>query len=123
MSNYIESNLIKDEQIELKTTYHPIIFWRLTGILSLFIIPFIEMKTDEFAVTNKRVIIKIGWISRKIFEMNHSKIESVNVDQGILGRIFNYGSITIIGSGGTKEIYYTIRDPFGFRKKVQEFSK
>lgn len=122
MSNYIENNLLRDETVIYKTTYHSIIYWRLTGILSLFIIPILEMKNDEFAITNKRVIIKTGWISRSIFEINHSKIESVNVDQSILGRIFNYGSINIIGSGGTKGIFHTIKNPFVFRSKIQEFS-
>jgi uncharacterized membrane protein YdbT with pleckstrin-like domain len=63
----------------------------------------LESKIDEFAITNKRVIIKTGLISRKTFEMNHSKIESVNVDQGIVGRILGYGTVRIVGSGGSKE--------------------
>jgi uncharacterized membrane protein YdbT with pleckstrin-like domain len=122
MGKYIDSNLIKDEQVELEATYHWIIFCNLRALLTLFIAPIIDTYTDEFAITNKRVIIKTGLISRKSFEMNHTKIESVNVDQGILGRILGYGTIRIVGSGGTKEVFPRIKSPLEFRKKFQEMS-
>ena len=54
--------------------------------------------------------------------MNLTKIESVNVDQSILGRILGYGTIGIIGTGGTKEQFNDIRKPLTFRKKFQELS-
>jgi uncharacterized membrane protein YdbT with pleckstrin-like domain len=54
--------------------------------------------------------------------MNISKIESVNVDQSILGRIFGYGTIKIIGTGGTTESFAKIKRPLEFRKKFQELS-
>lgn len=122
MGKYVENNLIKDEKVEYEATYHGIIFFSLKAIMTLFIAPLIHKATDEFAITNKRVIIKTGLISRKTFEMNHSKIESVNVDQGILGRILDYGTIRIIGSGGTRESFPQISHPLVFRKKFQEFS-
>ncbi|WP_366183897.1 PH domain-containing protein [Flavobacterium ovatum] len=122
MGKYIDNNLIKDEKVELETTYHWIIFCNLRSIITLGLAPIIDKYTDEFAITNKRVIIKTGLISRKTFEMNHSKIESVNVDQGILGRIFGYGTIRIVGSGGTKEVFPKINSPLEFRKKFQEMS-
>jgi uncharacterized membrane protein YdbT with pleckstrin-like domain len=122
MGKYIDNNLIKDEQVELETTYHWIIFCNLRAVCTLFIAPLIDKYTDEFAITNKRVIIKTGLISRKTFEMNHTKIESVNVDQGIIGRILGYGTIRIVGSGGTKEVFPRIQSPLEFRKKFQEMS-
>lgn len=122
MGKYIDNNLIKDEQVVLETTYHWIIFCNLRAVFTLFIAPLIDKKTDEFAITNKRVIIKTGLISRKTFEMNHSKIESINIDQGILGRILGYGTIRVVGSGGTKEIFPKIQNPLEFRKKFQEMS-
>ncbi|HUH73904.1 MAG TPA: PH domain-containing protein [Chitinophagales bacterium] len=122
MGHYINSNLVKNEHVELETSYHWIIFCSFKAIFSLFTIPLIARYTDEFAVTNKRVIIKTGLISRKTFEMNHSKIESVNVDQSILGRILGYGSLSIVGSGGTKEVFPNIKSPLEFRKKFQEMS-
>lgn len=122
MGRYIDNNLIRDEKVELETTYHWIIFCNLRALFTLFIAPLIDLYTDEFAITNKRVIIKTGLISRKTFEMNHSKIESVNVDQSILGRILGYGTISIVGSGGTKEVFPNIKNPLKFRKKFQELS-
>ncbi|MCA6423278.1 PH domain-containing protein [Flavobacterium sp.] len=122
MGNYVNNNLIKDEHVELETTYHWIIFCNLRAILTLFIAPLIDKYSDEFVITNRRVIVKTGLISRKTFEMNHSKIESVNVDQGILARILGYGTIIIVGSGGTREIFPKIKNPLEFRKKFQELS-
>lgn len=122
MGKYIDNNLIKDEHVVHETTYHWIIFTNLKAVLTLFIAPLIAKHTDEFAITNKRVIIKTGLISRKTFEMNHSKIESVNVDQSIMGRILGYGTIRIVGSGGTKEIFPKIKKPLEFRKTFQELS-
>jgi uncharacterized membrane protein YdbT with pleckstrin-like domain len=122
MGNYVNNNLIKDEHVELETTYHWIIFCNLRAILTLFIAPLIDKYSDEFVITNRRVIVKTGLISRKTFEMNHSKIESVNVDQGIIARILGYGTIIIVGSGGTREIFPKIKNPLEFRKKFQELS-
>jgi uncharacterized membrane protein YdbT with pleckstrin-like domain len=122
MGHYINNNLVKGETVEFETSYHWVIFLTLPAILSLFIIPLIHRYSDEFAITNKRVIIKTGLFSRKTLEMNLGKIESVNVDQGILGRILGYGTITIIGTGGTRESFRDIRQPLAFRKKFQELS-
>ena len=122
MGKYINNNLIKDEQVEFETTYHWIIFISLRALFTLFIAPMIDRYSDEFAITNKRVIIKTGLISRKTFEMNLSKIESVNVDQSIMGRILGYGTIRIVGSGGTKEEFPNIQKPLEFRKKFQEMT-
>lgn len=120
MGTYVNNNLIRGEAVEYETTYHWIIFFSLRALLSLFIAPLIDKLIDEFAITNKRVIIKTGLISRRTIELNLSKIESVNVDQSILGRILGYGSLQIVGTGGTKEIFPNIQRPLTFRKKFQE---
>ena len=78
MSKYVENNLISGEKIEYVTTYHWVIFFSLRALFTLFIAPMIDRYTDEFAITNKRVVIKTGLISRKTIELNLSKIESVN---------------------------------------------
>jgi uncharacterized membrane protein YdbT with pleckstrin-like domain len=122
MGSYVENNLIKDEHVEFETTYHWIIFFSLRAVFTLFISPLLDRYADEFAVTNKRVIVKTGLISRRTLEMNLNKIESVNVDQSIFGRLFGYGTITIIGTGGTKESFPNISEPLKFRKKFQELS-
>jgi uncharacterized membrane protein YdbT with pleckstrin-like domain len=120
MSNYVNNNLIAGEKVEYVTTYHWVIFFSLRALFTLFIAPLMDRYTDEFAITNKRVIIKTGLVSRKTVELNLSKIESVNVDQTIMGRIFGFGTITIIGIGGTREPFVNIRKPLEFRKKFQE---
>ena len=120
MGNYVQSNLSSGEQIVHEAKLHWMIFVSLKAIFTLFIVPLIEFSTSEFAITNKRVIIKVGLISRRTLEMNLSKIESVNVNQTILGRMLGYGTIVVIGTGGTKEPFATINDPLTFRKKFQE---
>ncbi len=60
--------------------------------------------TTEIAVTNKRIIFKRGLFTRHTAEMNMDKVASVDVDQSLLGRIFNYGSVQILGTGGARGI-------------------
>lgn len=122
MGHYIENNLIRDEQVVFETQYHWVIFFTWRSLLTLFIYPIIKRYSDEFGITNKRVIIKTGLIARKTLEMNLNKIESVNVDQSIPGRILGYGTVTIIGTGGTRETFEQISNPVEFRKKFQEYS-
>ena len=81
---------------------------------------YIYYKTSEYGVTNKRVVIKVGWIERKSLELLLDKVEGVLVDQTIFGRIFDYGTITIIGTGGTNDRFPYIPDPLLFRKTVQQ---
>src|SRR3989338_2874231 len=80
----------------------------------------IYYKTSEYGVTNKRVVIKIGWIRRRSLELLLDKVEGVLVDQTMMGRIFNYGAITIIGTGGTKDAFPFIPNPLLFRKNTQQ---
>jgi len=120
MGSYVENNLLKDEQVIYETKYHWKIFFTLQGLFTLFIVPALKRWSDEFVVTNKRLICKTGLISRKTLEMNLNKIETVNVDQSILGRLLGYGTITIIGTGGTREAFEDIAAPVEFRKRFQE---
>ena len=120
MGTYVNNHLIRDESVVFETNYHWIIFISLRGIFTLFLAPVIDRWQAEFVITNRRIIIKTGFISRKTVEMNLSKIESVNVDQSVVGRILRYGSITIIGTGGTRETFHNISRPIEFRKAFQE---
>ena len=52
--------------------------------------------------------------------MNVQKVESINLDQSIFGRILGYGDITVVGTGGSRETFETLADPIGFRKKFQQ---
>lgn len=122
MGKYVNNNLVGNEIVEYETNYHWIIYISLGSLLSLFLSPLIDQWTSEFAITNKRLIIKTGLIARRTLEMNLSKIESVNVDQSIMGRILGYGTLRIIGTGGTKEVFRNIKNPLVFRKRFQELN-
>ena len=74
--------------------------------------------TTETDVTNMRVVHKTGFIQRRTFEMALDKIESVDVDQSILGRILNYGDVTINGVGEGRERIRTISSPLAFRSAI-----
>lgn len=120
MGRYVDSHLIRGETVVYSAKLHWIIYLTPKALLTLWIMPYIQQVTSEFAITTKRVIIKVGLIARQTLEMNLSKIETVNVDQTIMGRILNYGSITIIGTGGTQEVFHNIANPMQFRKAFQE---
>jgi uncharacterized membrane protein YdbT with pleckstrin-like domain len=74
--------------------------------------------TTEFAVTNKRVIGKSGGLRRRSLEVMLSKIESVSVDEPFWGRILNYGTITVKGSGGTVQPFPFIANAMGLRLQI-----
>ncbi|HXA69224.1 MAG TPA: PH domain-containing protein [Stellaceae bacterium] len=74
--------------------------------------------TTELAVTDRRVIFKRGLVRRHTVEMNMDKVESVDVDQSVLGRIFNYGDVTVRGTGASIEPLRLIDDPLAFRSCV-----
>jgi len=76
--------------------------------------------STEMAVTNKRVMMKTGFVSRKSVEIVLSKIESITVDQTLSGRILGYGTITVRGTGGTPETFVKIAHPLELRQQVQE---
>jgi uncharacterized membrane protein YdbT with pleckstrin-like domain len=78
----------------------------------------IRWLTTELAVTDRRVIYKAGFISRHTLEMNRSKVESVDVDQTLLGRLLGFGTITVRGTGGSLEPIRLISDPLTFRSHI-----
>jgi uncharacterized membrane protein YdbT with pleckstrin-like domain len=74
--------------------------------------------TTETDVTNRRVVHKTGFIRRRTFEMALDKVESVDVNQTIMGRLLNYGDVTILGVGEGKETISTIAEPLAFRNAI-----
>ncbi len=74
--------------------------------------------TTEFAVTNKRVIAKRGLIRRHTLEILLHKVESISVHQSILGRLLNFGTVIVTGTGGTRESFRAIAEPVEVRKKI-----
>lgn len=77
-------------------------------------------RSAEFAVTNKRVILKTGLLRNRTAEMFLNKIESVGVDQSLAGRLLGYGSIEIRGTGGSLEPFHQVSAPLEFRRQIQE---
>jgi uncharacterized membrane protein YdbT with pleckstrin-like domain len=86
------------------------LFWTLKG--------WFHRWTTETDVTNMRVVHKTGFIKRRSFEMALDKIESVDVDQSILGRLLNYGDVTVNGVGEGREKIRTIAAPLAFRSAI-----
>ncbi|WP_027577414.1 PH domain-containing protein [Bradyrhizobium sp. WSM1743] len=86
------------------------LYWTIKGWFHRF--------TTETDVTNLRVVHKTGFIKRRTFEMALDKVESVDVDQTILGRILNYGDVTIRGVGEGIETIKTIASPLAFRSSI-----
>lgn len=94
-----------------------LIYW---SVLLFFVIKnLITYFTTEYGITNTRVISKQGIISRDIEEINLSSIESINVNQSIIGRILNYGTIIISGRGTSKVIFKDIDNVVEIRKLIK----
>lgn len=93
------------------------VFAALYGLIGVFRAWF-KRWTTEFDVTDKRVIHKTGFIERRTIEMNMDKIESVDVNQTLLGRIFDYGEVIIRGVGESWEPIFTIGSPLKFRNHI-----
>lgn len=74
--------------------------------------------TQEIGVTDRRVIYKRGFVSRQTAEMNMDKIETVLVEQSLLGRLLGYGTITIQGTGASIEKLKNMADPIGLRSSI-----
>ena len=141
--SYVERNLLPGEEITYRARLHRIIYflpdcmfviallvgfggggWIAAGIVAaigvmLFIPPWVRSSSSEFAITNKRVLIKVGLVRRHSVELLLQKVEGIGVDQSVWGRMLGYGTITVSGVGGTQEPFRMIRDPLEFRRQVQ----
>jgi uncharacterized membrane protein YdbT with pleckstrin-like domain len=76
--------------------------------------------SSEFGVTTHRVIVKVGLVTIRSIEILLPKIEAIQIEQNIWGRIFNYGTILITGTGGTREVFAMIESPYDLRSQVQK---
>lgn len=136
---YINTTLAKDEKIigvaELHwVNYVAPVFILATGLVVLFtyskiigigllvwgIITLLDIMKREFVITNKRVISKTGIIAVKTAEIRIPKIESVCLNQSILGRIFDYSSIGFTGTGSTEAWFVDVQDPVKTKAKFEE---
>ncbi len=141
MGRYVNRTLLNGEAVVFETHLHRILYLApvllvifgigcassnaaLGGSLIvlgglLFMGRMIRRATSEYVVTNKRVVIKTGIVSRKTLEMMLSKVESVDVQQGIVARILGFGRILVVGTGGSREPFSMIARPIEFRRAVQ----
>ena len=92
----------------------------ITLILALF--EFLRLRSIEQGVTNKRVIYKKGIISRKSEEMKLNSIETVEIDQGVAGRIFGFGDVTVTGRGLSNVVFKSVYDPMAVKRKIESVS-
>jgi uncharacterized membrane protein YdbT with pleckstrin-like domain len=97
----------------------------MLGLFLLFVIGplsvlacWLNRRSSEFAVTTNRVIMKTGFISRRTLELLHHKVDSLSVSQGLLGRLFNFGTL-VVTVAVERQTFNLIRDPLAFRKQVQ----
>jgi uncharacterized membrane protein YdbT with pleckstrin-like domain len=150
--SYVDDSLIPNESVVFRTRLHwiiftwPILFLILTGLVFyfayvhggawlvhtgealllitaiLFLAKYVVYRSSEFAVTNKRVIIKVGVMQRRTLELLLTKVEAIAVTQGLLGQMFGCGTIMVTGTGGTKEPFDNIGSPLEFRRAVQAAS-
>ena len=79
----------------------------------------IAWATSEFVVTSLRLIFKVGLVARYTTELLLAKVESISVTQSLPGRVFNYGDLTVTGTGAVREVFHRVHDPGGFRNAVQ----
>jgi uncharacterized membrane protein YdbT with pleckstrin-like domain len=144
--SFIDTHLLPGESVVYRTRLHwklfviPVLLtliflaagiWMLSqqrqplamaaGVLAIVVLipPWLRRRSSEFAVTSKRVIIKLGFTTTRSMELLLSKIEGITVTQSFAGRIFGYGEILVTGSGGTHEPFDNIQSPLEFRQAVQ----
>ncbi|MGH7304778.1 MAG: PH domain-containing protein, partial [Candidatus Rokuibacteriota bacterium] len=86
---------------------------------ALWIPPLVAYNTTELGVTNKRMIVKVGFIRRRTVELLLRQVEALSVDQSLTGRMLGYGSITLTGTGGVREVFHRVRAPLELRRRIQ----
>jgi uncharacterized membrane protein YdbT with pleckstrin-like domain len=138
---YIDANLLPEETVVHRANLHWLIFGKAMAVAALgvvllaveptvgmlvvvvgavmFVPPLIAYKTSEFGVTSRRVIVKVGLVQRQTLELLLRQVEAISVDQSIMGRVFNYGSVTLSGTGGVRGVFHNIAAPLEFRRKIQ----
>jgi uncharacterized membrane protein YdbT with pleckstrin-like domain len=131
MASYVDSVLISGESVlhRGRVSLWPhawkivvgIVLLPLFGLGLVFLAwVYIVYKTTEIAITNKRIIAKFGFISRSTIEINLPKVESVQVDQSVMGRMLDYGTIVISGAGTPNLSIPGAAEPLLFRKHFME---
>lgn len=90
--------------------------------LAVLVSAIIRRRTTELVLTDRRIITKRGLISRDTVEMNLSKVESLHVNQGFMGRLLDYGDVSVVGTGSSLEPLLGIAHPLELRKMLGEIA-
>jgi uncharacterized membrane protein YdbT with pleckstrin-like domain len=126
--SYIEESLSAGEKVEGLFRLHwfawaPVALWALLVItLPVALYVYLQLKFTEQGVTNKRVILKRGVIGRQTEEMKVTSIETVEIDQGVLGRIFGYGTVKVTGRGISDVVFRGVDDPMAVKRRIESVS-
>jgi uncharacterized membrane protein YdbT with pleckstrin-like domain len=130
MASYVDKVLISGERVvyQARLSLWPFAGWILVGVITLpilvglIVLPWVWMRyaSTELAITNKRIIVKVGFIHRDTVELNLARVESLQVHQSLLGRMFDYGSILISGAGSPRAPVPGIARPLECRKFFME---
>ena len=117
---YIEKTLGNDEKILSEFKIHLIIYlpYALFFWLGYPAYVWLQLLFTEYALTNKRVVTKTGIISRNSDEMRLTKVETVEVKQSIIGRIFGYGNVIITGTGISNVVYAGVSNPLKVKREI-----
>lgn len=131
--SYIEQSLSAGEKVEGLFKLHwfawiPMVIWIVLGLVTfgltwlIAIYEYLRLKFLEQGVTNKRVIFKKGIISRRTEEMKLASIETVEINQGIWGRIFGFGTVKVTGRGISDLMFKNIDDPMSVKRQIESVS-
>jgi uncharacterized membrane protein YdbT with pleckstrin-like domain len=126
---YIDVSLADGETIIQRGKW-PGVFWFgawaaliLLGIIIvgvfIFVAAAIKMSTTDFAVTNRRVILKRGWLNRHTQELAVQSVEGVSLDQSLVARIFGYGRVIVTGTGDAVIVFPPMTHPVAFRRAIE----
>jgi uncharacterized membrane protein YdbT with pleckstrin-like domain len=128
--SYIDESLVEGETLihRARVSWWSQFGMVLVGIVTLVVgvglvflaIAWIRVRSTEIAITNRRVIVKTGFVKRHTVEINLEKVEALKVEQGLWGRLLNFGSIYITGAGTSVAPIHDIADPLVFRRKFME---
>lgn len=132
--SYIEDSLSAGEEVRAIFTLHwvakiPMIIWIILAIptigitLILAIWEWLKLRSIEQGATNKRVILKTGIISRKTDEMKISSIETVEITQGVIGRMLDFGTVKVTGRGISDLVFDKIDDPMDVKRKIESIEQ
>lgn len=105
-------------QIVRPTPVLPLLLLGVSAVIAL--VAYIKQRSTELAITNKRIIVKRGFVRRDTIEINLVKVESLQVEQNLLGRLLNFGDIIVSAGGGPMAPVSGIADPLVFRRYFNE---